>query len=611
MGVVPDPAFSIRRIKSSLSLLLFISYINHCRYSPAAFRPSAQTLSSMSGTRSIYDTIRLIDRRIASLRESIHALNRQRNELLPISKLPVEIVTEIFLLHQENLKPQGALEKATLDWIRISHVCKRWREIALCCSRLWIHIPFRHPEWANEMILRSYPACLIAMASFHSESSPKELETATKFFKEHLSRVQVLDIWDSSAELVAKLFQDDIKPTSAPYLSILRLGTPRSRKPDSPVPNLLQIVDNRLLNTSSLREVEALSTPNWDLNLFSGLTHLKLGDGSNGQRTQTSQCEFLDALRRMSTLQFLHLNGPFLPAAADGSPLEPVHLSNLRDLLVYDTVDIVTFFLHHIDFPAVTRTTINCRLLGPGLPLTQLSPIIPLLKQRLAERPHTLKIDHIRFCSVREPPSPAVLKFEGWVSSGHPSWLEEFINDQDFPSDTPDFGFFVEIESFADFDGLRVGMFDIFPQNNIIYFCVSSDDFAATTPNALFARKLGQLPALEALSLLETPFAPFLLELGQGDIQHDTSTATMTYPALRYMDFNNAPHVPFPPLISLYNCLKKRSERGLGPHRLAIYSGDKLDGANKRAIDLLEEIVELFMFQDTDSVESASSSDAD
>jgi hypothetical protein len=83
-------------------------------------------------------------------------------------------------------------------------------------------------------------------------------------------------------------------------------GTESSADLDS-----LQIVDSRLLNTTSLRKVGVLAALGWDFRLFSGLTHLSLGNGdSNMARTQTSHHDFLDALRRMPTLQCLELKGP-------------------------------------------------------------------------------------------------------------------------------------------------------------------------------------------------------------------------------------------------------------------------------------------------------------
>jgi hypothetical protein len=84
------------------------------------------------------EAIRLIDLQIANLRESIRALHYQRNALVPISKLPVEILTKIFMLHQENVTRRYTIQR--LGWIKITHVSRRWREIALIFSGLWIHI---------------------------------------------------------------------------------------------------------------------------------------------------------------------------------------------------------------------------------------------------------------------------------------------------------------------------------------------------------------------------------------------------------------------------------------------------------------------------------------
>ena len=278
------------------------------------------------------EAIRLLDLQIANLHESIRILNSQRNSHLPISTLPVEILTKIFLVHQLDATVQS------LDWIGITHVSQQWRKIALNFSGLWIRIPFHHPKWAKEMIARSQHACPIVKAVYILSLYPSEAQLLKSFLHQHLSRVQVLDIRGINSHLLAKLFQD-IQPTSVPYLSTLSLsgtwqepGTEPSAVLDS-----LQILDSRLLNTNLLRKVEAPTTLRWDLRLFSGLTHLRLDD-CRMPRTQTSQREFLDALRHMPTLQSLHLDGPILSKAVDKSSLEPVHLPDLRELSVLDTV---------------------------------------------------------------------------------------------------------------------------------------------------------------------------------------------------------------------------------------------------------------------------------
>ena len=298
-------------------------------------------LQGTSGKRSTSEVIHLIDRRVASLRESIRVLHSQRNGLLPISKVPAEIITAVFALHQQNVTENYTVE--TVDWIGVTHVSQQWREIALNFSRLWIHIPFYHPKWAEAMIARAQHTCLIVRATYNRPKLQysSEGQLLKRFLQKHLSRVQVLEIRNT----IPQLFQH-IQPTSVPCLSTLTLSS------------LLQIVDSRLLNTTSLRKVDVSTTLGWDSMLFSGLTHLRLGDGRNMPRTQTSQREFLDALRRMPNLQCLNSKGPTLPETVDRFSLEPVYLPGLRDLSVSDTVSTIEFFLHHVTFPSTTRIVI-------------------------------------------------------------------------------------------------------------------------------------------------------------------------------------------------------------------------------------------------------------
>jgi hypothetical protein len=323
---------------------------------------------SKSGKKSANEAIRLLDIQIANLHESIRILNSQRNTHLPISTLPVEILTKIFLLHQHN-----DVQTLRLDWIGITHVSQRWREIALNFSGLWIHIPFHHPKWAKEMIACSQHASLIVKAIY----IPSLYSLLKNFLQQHLSRVQVLEIRGTDSQLLAKLFQD-IQPTSVPCLSTLSLSGTWEEPGIEPsaVLDTLQILDSRLLNANSLRKVEVPTTLRWDLRLFrvSGLTHLRLGD-CRMPRTQTSQREFLNALRHIPTLQSLHFDGPVVPKAVDKSPLEPVHLPVLRDLSVLDTVPIIEFFLHHVTFPPphASPLVVNMYILSCKLPTFHLS----------------------------------------------------------------------------------------------------------------------------------------------------------------------------------------------------------------------------------------------
>jgi hypothetical protein len=532
---------------------------------------------SKSGKKSANEAIRLLDIQIANLHESIRILNSQRNTHLPISTLPVEILTKIFLLHQHN-----DVQTLRLDWIGITHVSQRWREIALNFSGLWIHIPFHHPKWAKEMIARSQHASLIVKAIY----IPSLYPLLKNFLQQHLSRVQILEIRGTDSQLLAKLFQD-IQPTSVPCLSTLSLSGTWQEPGTEPsaVLDTLQILDSRLLNANSLRKVEVPTTLRWDLRLFrvSGLTHLRLGD-SRMPRTQTSQREFLNALRHIPTLQSLHFDGPVVPKAVDKSPLEPVHLPVLRDLSVLDTVPIIEFFLHHVTFPPTTRIAIGCEHVHPVLQVADISSVLVLLKRLLSERPCALKLRHIELTSFDESNGSWGLNFRGW---GHSSFKGY---DPNFDAD---FTFFVEwypdqADILSPIEELSIGMFRIFPQDDVITLSLSSYDGICFRH---FARKIGQLPALYALFLDDISSSPFLEELDCDVLLEGGDPSIPTYPALQYLDLPDH-EIDICDPTTLYEYLKKRSELGLGPEKLRM-NLRRLRRVDKKATALLEKVVKV------------------
>jgi len=539
-----------------------------------------QETSSESKPRkkSANEASRFLDLQIAQLNESIRIVDSQRNAHLPISTLPVEILTKIFLLHQHNMTVQ------TFDWIKITHVSQRWRDIALNFSHLWIHIPFHHPKWAKEMITRSQHACPIVKANYIPSLYPSEAQLLKTFLQQHLSRVQVLQIRSTDSQLLAKLFQD-IQPTSVPCLSTLSLSVQWQDPGTEPsaVFDFLPILDSRFLNTNSLRKVKAPTTLRWDLRLFSGLTHLRLGDGRNMPRTQTSQCEFLDALRRMPSLQSLHLDESVPPRAVDKSLLEQVHLPDLRALSVFDTVSAIDFFLHHVTFPPTTRTTIGCKHLDPALQLSGISSVLVLLKRLLAVRPCALKLRHIKLTALDKCWG---LNFKGWGRSSFKGY------DQHFDAD---FTFFVEwnsdqVDILPPIDELSVGMFGIFPQDDVVSLSASSYNSACFRH---FACKIGQLPALHALRLSDIFSEPFLLEFNCDVPQEGDDPSIPTYPALRYLELSGY-GTDGHDLMTLYEDLKKRSKLGLGPKKLKVdlraFGPYKVD---KRATAMFKNVVEV------------------
>ncbi|TFY73861.1 hypothetical protein EWM64_g10151 [Hericium alpestre] len=85
------------------------------------------------------------------------------NDLSITTRLPVEVLTHVFSIlaecdppSPEPLKGDRSGDKAHLGWITATHVCRRWRHVALSAPALWTNIgaPQTGP-WMDEMLARS------------------------------------------------------------------------------------------------------------------------------------------------------------------------------------------------------------------------------------------------------------------------------------------------------------------------------------------------------------------------------------------------------------------------------------------------------------------------
>ncbi|KAJ6542233.1 hypothetical protein DFH09DRAFT_1392937 [Mycena vulgaris] len=81
----------------------------------------------------------------------------EHNGKRPISRLPSDIVAEIFLQVCEG-------SVAEYSWIACSHVCLSWRRIALDTPLLWSHIIFKSRAWVTACLERSKSSLLVVTA---------------------------------------------------------------------------------------------------------------------------------------------------------------------------------------------------------------------------------------------------------------------------------------------------------------------------------------------------------------------------------------------------------------------------------------------------------------
>jgi hypothetical protein len=104
--------------------------------------------------------ISTVDKEIDGAMQFVRSLLTRRNALVPISLLPPEILARVF--HFLVLEEPPLSRGRSLGWIRVTHVCQHWRQVALDDSSLWARIwgvP-TNTKWISEMLARAKNAPL-------------------------------------------------------------------------------------------------------------------------------------------------------------------------------------------------------------------------------------------------------------------------------------------------------------------------------------------------------------------------------------------------------------------------------------------------------------------
>ncbi|KAJ7866604.1 hypothetical protein B0H14DRAFT_3861976 [Mycena olivaceomarginata] len=233
------------------------------------------------------------------------ALRTRRNSLASVSALPIELLTPIL-----ELCPTIAVDTPdfkTANFVRgvtLSHVCRRWREIALKRSTFWTHIVLSRPRWALEMLHRSRAAPLAVGADLGSVL-PKQI-AARDLVLAQLFRIRELRLHMAAQRIPAPLL------LPAPVLETFHLH----------FPDLLEIVVPANLFAAEVPRLRHLSLQycslQWDSPLWVNLVSLEL----------IHSPIHVDLLANMPHLRTLTLIESFLAMVGTGKPV-PLDLEKL------------------------------------------------------------------------------------------------------------------------------------------------------------------------------------------------------------------------------------------------------------------------------------------
>jgi hypothetical protein len=293
-----------------------------------------------------------IDKEILDALDLVLRLKTCRNTLAPISRLPTEILSKIFISLAHHFYFHDDDDKE-LSWIPIvTAVCGHWRAIALECPSLWCLISSSSPIWTEEMLKRSKMAPLVVTVE-----SSTIMRDSIHSALDHISRIKEVHLVASQPDMT-ELF-DRIDKRTAPLLQSLHLENPLPIR----VPDNKFTLPETLLVSNRLQRLELVHcNMSWNSPILRNLVHMKLHNTSPPTIT-----ELLEALERMPLLETLDLNGS-LPVVSSDSfrPLEIkriVHLSHLETLRLSSTTIIkCAYLLRHISYSVSTSLALHCTL---------------------------------------------------------------------------------------------------------------------------------------------------------------------------------------------------------------------------------------------------------
>jgi len=291
---------------------------------------------------------RAIDDQLKALEEFSRTSRTRRNTLIPISQLPPETLILIFSI----LPPFACDEKVSyLPLIRVTHVCRQWREIALTYPRLWIYIDFTKltPAGITGILARAktLPLRLEAKIVDWSEEQVDDFESR---LKAHISHTRHLSISGDFHNVLEQL----VSPAhSLEFLSLTNPYFPfGSFIPDS-------IFNNTVPKLKCL-ELCGFNV-NWKSSLFKGLQTLQILIPSGIQNPPIEPPkldDWLDGLSEMRQLKSLicYFATPVVPDNVQfiSEPRRTVRLPFLTQFKISASAKDCALALAHLVLPALT-----------------------------------------------------------------------------------------------------------------------------------------------------------------------------------------------------------------------------------------------------------------
>ncbi|KAI0044107.1 hypothetical protein FA95DRAFT_303814 [Auriscalpium vulgare] len=309
-------------------------------------------MASIGSTRNNRSASEL-DLEYKRLRKALLRNRNERNALAYVARLPTEIITRIlFLLMQATRDRRPSHLK--LGWITATHVCERWRRVAIACPILWTEIRFDiGARWTHEMFTRAGKVPLVIHCTDRLLDSAASFQVDLLARRIHLAREIIL-----SPRLV-KLLSQPMRLNPFPYLEKFlvkpaRTGAPHAREIYAMPKDFLGGHAPRLRCLNMV-----LTQVNWTAPVLSNLVQLEVLYPLHAP-SRPACVDFLDALRRMSSLELLAVaNLPLQTHAEPGHITDIVDMPRLRMLDLADALSPCIHLIGHLSLPRSTNLLLH------------------------------------------------------------------------------------------------------------------------------------------------------------------------------------------------------------------------------------------------------------